>query len=88
MKKIEWGKFIHSDQCYSFPFTPCYFNDGTGIIFKPLLLTARYRLNAIVRSRCKTPQQVDILPAALIVKPGGDNEQINITPGIRVSGNL
>jgi hypothetical protein len=73
---------------YRLPFASCYFNDGAGIIFKPLLLTARDRFNAIVRSRRKSPQQVNILAAALIVKPGGDNEQINVTPGIRISGNL
>jgi hypothetical protein len=73
---------------YCLSFAPCYFNDGTGVIFKPLLLTARDRFNAIVCSRRKVPQHVDILAAALIVKPGGDNEQINVTPGIRISGNL
>ena len=64
------------------------FNDGAGVISKPLLLTARDRFNAIVRSRCKSPQQVDVLAAALIIKPRGDNKQINVTPVIRIPGHL
>jgi hypothetical protein len=73
---------------YSFPGAPCYLNYGAGVIFQPLSFTAWDRFNAIIRSRRKSPKKVYILAAGLIVKPGGDNEQIDVAPVIRIARNL
>jgi len=70
------------------PLSPCDLDYVTAITFFKPTLSHSDRLNSAVNASSNAPESVYVFSAALLVKAWRYNQQINVTPYIRVAIDL